>query len=480
MLEETTLQDLAPGLERCFFFDAVEESYEITGITGQVPAWLRGFYYVNSPARFEREGRRYRNWLDGDGMVSSLHFSEAGVRYTSRFVQTRKLQEEEAAGAFLFRAFGTAFPGDRLRRNLLLEPPNNLAAFRLGDILLALCEVALPIELDPVTLETRGEFDFHGKLNEVSPFAAHAKFDPSNGNMVNFGVSFSPQQPVLNIYEFDRCGNQLRRSRYPVELPHANHDFGITSRHCVFLLSPFLLDFDRFLHDGVSVMDALCWEPERGSRIFVAPRDPKAETPFTVPAGSSGHCLHWINGYEEGRLLTLDIIESEAPVYGEYQVLPDMYTTVSPSRPVRYRIDLDARKLVERLPLDYDRTPDFCSVDMNLVSRPYNDFWSLGISASGIRGRKFTDQLAHGSWQGGGVSDLYQAPRGEYLCGDPAYAGNPKDPGEGVVIVEHLKPLADEASFLLFDALDVKRGPIARLPLRHRRHPGVHASFCPQ
>ena len=65
-------QDLAPGLERCFLFDAVEESYEITSITGKVPEWLRGDYYVNGPARFERAGQRYRHWLDGDGDRKSV------------------------------------------------------------------------------------------------------------------------------------------------------------------------------------------------------------------------------------------------------------------------------------------------------------------------------------------------------------------------------------------------------------------------
>ena len=476
MTSPVSTLDLAPGLERCFLFEAVEDSYEITGITGRVPEWLRGFYYVNGPARFERGGRRYKHWLDGDGMVCSLHFTGKGVRFTSRFIQTQKLKEEEAAGVFLFRTFGTAFPGDRLRRNLMLEPPVNVSVYRCGETLLAFGEQTLPIELDPVTLETRGEFDFHGKLNEVSPFAAHAKFDPASGHMFNFGISYSAQQPVLNIYEFDRAGNQLRRSRHPLELPHSNHDFGLTSGHVVVFLSPLLMDFNRFLGEGVSVMESLRWEPERGSRIFVAPRNPKTEAAFAPPAGS-GYCLHLINCYEEGRLLTVDILELEAPVYPEYQPIPDLFSTVSSGRPVRYRIDLESRKLVERLPMEYDRTPDFPAIDPGLVSRNYNDFWMLGISASGVRGRKFFDQLAHGSWQEGGVADLYQTPRGEYLGGEPVYAGRPDERDEGVVIVEHLSAGAEEAAFLLFDASDVQRGPMARLPLRHRLHPGFHASF---
>jgi len=248
-------KDLAPGLERCFLFDAVEDSYEVSGITGRVPEWLRGFYYVNGPARFERAGRRYQHWLDGDGMVCSLQFTENGVRFTSRFIQTQKLKEEESAGAFLFRAFGTAFPGDRLRRGLMLEPPVNVSVYQWGDALLAFGEQTLPIELDPVTLETRGEYDFCGKLNEVSPFAAHPKFDAASGGMFNFGISYSAQQPALNLYEFDAQSNLVQRSRYPIELPHSNHDFGLSSRHAVFFLSPLLMDFNRFWSEGATVME---------------------------------------------------------------------------------------------------------------------------------------------------------------------------------------------------------------------------------
>ena len=466
----------SPGLERCFLFDAVEESYEITGITGRVPEWLRGSYYVNGPARFERAGHRYNHWLDGDGMVCALRIAEQGIQFTSRFVETRKLKEEEAAGRFLFRAFGTAFPGDRLRRNLMLEPPVNVSVYPFAGTLLAFGEQALPMELDPATLETRGEFDFHGKLNDVSPFAAHPKFDPATGHLINFGISYAAKQPMLHVYEFDEGGSLVRRSRHPVELPHSNHDFGLAARHCVFFLSPLLMDFDRFWREGVSVMESLRWEPERGSRILVVPREAKAGQAFTIPAGQ-GYCLHLINCFEEGPLLTMDILELEAPVYAEYQPIPDLFQTVRPCRPVRYRIDLESRKLAERLPMDYDRTPDFPAIDPCLVSRGYTDFWMLGISASGAPGRKFFDQLAHGSWRKGDVRDLYQTPAGEYLGGEPIYAANPNARGEGVVIVEHLKARNDESAFLLFDAFAIKRGPIARLPLRHRIHPGFHASW---
>ena len=129
--------------------------------------------------------------------------------------------------------------------------------------------------------------------------------------------------------------------------------------------------------------------------------------------------------------------------------------------------------------MDYDRTPDFPSIDPCLLSRSYNDFWMLGISASGTDGRKFFDQLACGSWREGGVSDVFQTPAGEYLAGEPVFISNPNARDVGVVIVEHLNARTDEAAFLLFDAFNVKGGPMARLPLKHRLHPGFHASFLP-
>ena len=476
MTISASAKDLAPGLERCFLFDAMEESYELSGITERLPEWLRGSYYVNGPARFERAGQRYRHWLDGDGMIRSLDFTDDGVRFTSRFVQTPKLQEEEAAGKFVYRGFGTSFPGDRLRRGMMLEPPVNVSVYRWAGRLLAFGEQSLPMELDPENLATRGEFDFGGRLNEVSPFAAHPKFDPASGHMFNFGISFSATQPALNLYEFDAAARLVQRSRFPITMPHSNHDFGISSRHVVFYLSPLLMDFSKFWGEKLSVMESLRWEPERGSRILIVPRVPKTAPPISVSTGA-GYCLHLINCFEEGDILTVDILELEAPVYGEYQPIPDLFSTVSPGRPVRYRIDLGSKQVVERLTMDYDRTPDFPSIDPALASARYDDFWMLGISASGRPGRKFFDQLAHGAWSQGGVKDLFQAEPGCYLANEPVYIASRDSAARGVVIVAHIDTNADQAAMLLFDASQVSRGPMARLPLRHRMHPGFHASF---
>src|SRR5262249_998638 len=157
------------------------------------------------------------HWLDGDGMVCALHFESSRVEFSSRFIQSAKHAAEEEAERALFRTFGTAFPSDRLKRGLMLEPPVNVSVYPYAERLLACGEEGLPIELDPGTLESRGEFNFHGGLNDVSPFAAHPTLDRGTGELFNFGVAFAATEPYLNFYRFDAGANLVFRKRLPIE-----------------------------------------------------------------------------------------------------------------------------------------------------------------------------------------------------------------------------------------------------------------------
>jgi all-trans-8'-apo-beta-carotenal 15,15'-oxygenase len=469
--------DFCPGIEKWLLFEAVEDSHEVVPSEGRVPDWVRGSYYLNGPARFFRGELAYRHWLDGDGMVRALHFQPSGIQFVSRFVSTRKRQIEEEAGRAVFRTFGTSFPGDRLRRNVMLEPPVNVSVYTLGARLLAFAEQSIPYQLDPSTLETLGEFDFGGRLNEVTPFAAHAKLDPESGRLVNFGISFSSTNPVLYLYEFDPDGTLAGRRRFPVRAPHTNHDFAISRRHAAFFLSPLEMNFERFWTGGASVMESLQWRPEKGSYILVVPRVGQDSQAFSLNL-EGGHCLHLINAHEAGNDLVLDLVEYEEPIYPEYQPVPDFYQDISPGRPVRYRIDLQTQRPVERIEMRYDRSPDFPSVDPRLVSRQYDDFWMLGLSKAGRKGRKFFDELVHCRWSQP-EPDIYRAPEGRYFGGEPILIPRAGESaaGGGLILIQEFDSQADRMDFLLFEGRKVQAGPIARLPLRHKTHPGFHASY---
>lgn len=238
-------KDFAPGLDLAFRHPPEESHYKIQSIEGVLPDFLRGTYYLNGPARFDFDGFRYRNWLDGDGMVSALRFADDGVFSTNRYVRGRKyLREREDIDAPIYRTFGTAFPGDRLKRGIGTESPYNVSVFPYQNRLLAFGEQSLPLELDPITLETvtpGKTYDFGGALNDAAPFSAHPKIDSHTGELLNFGIFFAPQQPLLVYYRFDVNGNLACRSRVPIDLPCSLHDFAASENFVIFYLSPYVL-----------------------------------------------------------------------------------------------------------------------------------------------------------------------------------------------------------------------------------------------
>jgi carotenoid cleavage dioxygenase-like enzyme len=245
----------------------------------------------------------------------------------------------------------------------------------------------------------------------------------------------------------------------------------------VFYLSPYLLRFALLRQEGRTTLDALAWEPQRGSRLLLVERETGTEA-ATVPVGR-GYCLHLVNAFEDRAALTVDVLEFERPVYDQYRV-PGLFTDVSEGRPVRYVVDVPWGTLRERRELGYRRAPDFPSVAPGDALRPYRDFWMLGIAAAGRPGRKFFNQLAHADWDAPDAVDVYQAPRQHYLAGEPVVVPDPREKDRGVVLCPVFDAAARTSAFLLFDARAVARGPVAVLRLRSPVHLGFHATFQEQ
>jgi all-trans-8'-apo-beta-carotenal 15,15'-oxygenase len=469
--------DYAPFIERAFSLEPPEQSYVLEEIEGEVPEFIRGSYYLNGPARFSRGRLEYRHWLDGDGMVCALRFESGRVHFANRFVKSTKLVVEEEMGRPIFRAFGTAFESDRLKRGIMLESPINVSVYPYKGTLLAFGEQGLPIELDPVTLETRGEFNFGGALNDISPFAAHPKFDLATGEMFNFGIAFSTTVPSLNLYRFDREARLLYRKRVSLDYACSIHDFSLSRSYAIFYLSPYILNMESLARDGRTLMDSLSWEPERGSRLLILSRE-TGEQAALLSIGKR-HCLHLINCFEKDNQLTVDVLELDHPIYDQYQHIPDLFTDVCAGQPVRYVVDVKGRELIGRGEVDYRLAPDFPSVAPRRFTESYYDFWMLGISATGRRGRKFFDQLVHANWTSAAAQDIYQTPAMHYLAGEPIFIGNPRDEAVGVVICQIFDAEHVTSAFAIFDAFNVSRGPIALLRLNEPLPMGFHASFNP-
>jgi len=480
------MPDFAPALETVFDTVPGEGSEWLHATEGAVPGFVRGTSYLIGPARFARGAVRYRHWLDGDGLVTTLRFDperrDGAVRCTSRFVRSTKLEDEEAAGTALYRTFGTAFDGDQLLRGVALASPVNVSACFFAGRFLAFGEQGLPWELDPETLETRGEHTFDGRLNPLAPFAAHPKIDRVSGELFNFGVSFSARRPTLTLYRFGADGSQVFRRRHDLDLPRSNHDFGLSERYAAFYLSPYVMDMDALMTRGAPVIDALSWQPGQGSRLLVLSRE-DGEEMASVPLGHA-YCLHVANAFDDGPRLTVDLLELEEPVYPDYQELPNLFERVLPGRPVRLVVDLDRQEVIDRQEVAYHKACDFPAVARENETHPTTDTWLLGISQTGETGRKFFDELVHVRWDTPDAVAIYRAPDGRFLGGEPVLVKDPASgPGgggrRGAIIVQEIDPAARRSAFLLFDAFAVEKGPIARLPQSEPIPPCFHAGFEP-
>lgn len=464
--------DHAPFCERLFTLGSVELDATFQWPAGLPP--LEGTCYWNGPGRFARGDVRYRNWLDGDGLVCALRLGGGQVRFTARFVRSAKFTGEESAGRPLFRTFGTAFAGDQLKRGIGLESPVNVSVYQVGARLLAFGEQGLPWQIDPETLDTREIFTFDGQLNEITPFSAHPKLDPETGEMFNFGVMFSAERPTLNVYRFAPDGSLTYRRRLPLPFAASMHDFALSRRHAIFQVSPYILDMAALLREGATIIDALIWQPELGSRLFVVSRE-NGELAAEIPVGH-GYCLHLVNAFEQDDALIVDLVEYERPIYDQYQVIPDLFTDVSTAAPVRLTLDLPGQRVVNRRTLDYRSAPDFPSHDAALTGRPYEDFWMLGISATGRPGRKFFDELVHASWDRDRVG-VYKVPSGQYLGGEPLVLPDPSDPSRPIVVCQRHDAEAVATSFVFFDGRRVADGPIATLDLGAAIPASFHSTY---
>jgi all-trans-8'-apo-beta-carotenal 15,15'-oxygenase len=455
--------DHAPWLERAFAVDVEEATGAHVRIDGVLPPYVRGTCLLNGPARFARGGLRYRHWLDGDGMVAALTLGPDGARFTNRFVRSGKFIREEAEQRPIFRTFGTAFPGDELQRGIGLASPANVSVYPYRGALLAFGEQGLPWELDPVTLDTRGLYTFGSQLNEVTPFSAHPKIDHRTGELFNFGVSFSPRSPTLNVFRFAADGTLAYRRRLPLPYPSSIHDFAISERFLVFYVSPLILRMPVLLQAGATLMDALSWEPHLGSRLLVLSRETGAEV-ASIDAGDR-YCLHLVNAFDRDGRLVVDVVEFEKPLYPEYQVLPDLFTDTFRGHPVRFVLDPQAGAIVERRDIGYACSPDFPAHDADILGLPYDHFWMLGISKAGRPGRKFFDHLVRVSWSTEQV-EVYEAPAACYFGGEPCMIPDPASPrSRGVVVCQQFDAGRMISSFVVFDAFALAAGPMATLTL---------------
>jgi carotenoid cleavage dioxygenase-like enzyme len=440
--------------------EGVAEDVEIIG---EIPRELNGTYYRNGPnPAFEPPGRYH--WFDGDGMIHAIRLEDGRAAYRNRWVASAGLAEERAAGRALFPSLLDLNPSEVPR---FKNTGNTNIVWHAGK-LLALMEAALPTRMHPATLATLGEHDFEGKL--FGAMTAHPKMDPETGEMLFFG--YSPFPPFLQYHVADASGALVRSEVIDIPWPSMIHDFAVTRDHVVFILCPLVFSFENMKQRG----GAFSWEPERGTRLGVMPRNGGNDDVKWFETDPS-YVFHPMNAYADGDAVVLDVCRYGRLDFMSASAVDNLeYSELNAARLHRWRLGLRDGS-VKSTPLD-DVVSEFPRVDERLVGRRHR-FGYVAAREKGQEGgaqpvwsavrkydldRNHVEERAFG--EGNGVGEPVFVPRNAAAAED-----------DGYVLVLAYDQGRDTSEFLILDARAIAADPIARIRLPHRVPYGFHGNW---
>jgi carotenoid cleavage dioxygenase-like enzyme len=423
-------------------------------IEGELPRELDGTLFRIGPNPHFKPLGRY-HWFDGDGMVHSFRLNDGRASYRNRYVKTTGLLAEMKAGKAIYGGLisksGEIPPG--------LPPMKNAANTNIvgyANRLLALFEAGLPHELDTATLETKGFFDFAGKLG--GPMTAHPKFDPVSGELLFFG--YQPFPPYLTYYRADRAGNLVESRTIDSGLPVMMHDFVATDNYVVFFVCPSVFKLENIAL-GKPLME---WQPEHGTRIGVMPRaggDVKwfQAEPFFI--------FHFLNAFEEKDSVVVDGCRMESL---------DMSGNSfgAPPHPWRWTFNLNDGSM--RQEQADDMVGEFPRLDERLAGKKHR--YGYFAAERGTNRDGFTALVKRDYKSGASeVQDL----GGRMSPGEPIFVprcvGAAED--EGWVLAVWFDPQLNRSEMVVLDARNFAKAPVARVKLQHRVPFGFHGNWVP-
>jgi all-trans-8'-apo-beta-carotenal 15,15'-oxygenase len=440
-------------------------------LTGRWPAELRGRFYRNGPAVFERNGQRYHHWFDGDGMVQQFSFSGRGVSHVGKLVRTSKLTAERDAGRFLYTTFGTGIQSEAPFQGPDSINVANTNAIEHAGRVLAMWEGGSAYALDPKDLSTTGPVTWKEGYEQI-PFSAHPKLDAA-GKLWNIGTSGDK----VVVWHIDSGGKlakvQVGESPYPNGMAH---DVAITERYIVLPLPPVKMDYAA-IAKGATPEQAFDYQRKEPLRILVMKKDDIRERKvFELPAQM---VFHVGNAYERRdgsiALSFVGVPSDQFLVRGAVAFVAGHLVPVDDPMLQSAVLDMTTgRASVEALP--------------GAIEFPRIDPRRIGIAAryvASVAAWKDTPRRRGGLFHGVQVRDLQTGRVDRFDYGEQAVVEEhilvPKPRGTGELDAWLVGTIFDAKRKVtivnVLDARHVSAGPIAQAALPYWLPLGFHGNF---
>ncbi|TDJ24915.1 MAG: carotenoid oxygenase family protein [Gammaproteobacteria bacterium] len=438
-------------------------------IEGEVPKDLFGTFYRNGPnPQFAPRGDYH--WFGGDGMIHGFYIENGRVGYRNRWARTIKWNTEHEAGESLFAAFNP-MDSDESVQGLETDGLANTNVIWHGGKLFALEEAHAPFELDPQTLESKGTWDFGGKL--VGPMTAHPKIDPETGEMLLFGYNANGMiSEHMSFHVVDKDGNLTRSETFKAPYAAMVHDFMVTREHVIFPIMPLTGSMERAM-TGAPVY---AWEPEKGVHIGIMPRNGTVED-MRWFRGDPSFVFHPMNAHTNGDVITCDVCEfEEAPLFPKPDGTPGDPDKAVP-RLTRWTFDLAQNSDEYRCERLDDLPCEFPRLDERYAGLDYrHGYLACGELGGGVGGFSSIGHRDHKT----GKFDIYDAGP-QCATSEPIFVpkSTSAEEGEGYLLSSVYDAERKASHLQILDAQNVSAGPIAKAYLDHRLPLGFHGNWRP-
>ncbi len=422
--------------------------------------------------------------FNGAGMITRFHIHDGQCDFRQRWAKTDKWKIESEAGKAMVGAYRNPLTDDEKVKGKIRGTANTNAWIH-GGKLYALKEDSPALVMDPATMETDGYTWFNDKMTGQT-FTAHPKIDPATGNMIAFGYAASGLcTDDCTFYEVTPEGELINEIWFKAPYYCMMHDFAITEDYALFHIVPSIGSWDR-LEKGLPHCG---FDTTMPVYLGVLPRREGA-TAEDIRWFKRDNCFasHVLNAYQEGTKIHFDTPEAKNNMFPFF---PDVHGEPfngmeAMSYLTRWTVDMasngDEFDSVTKLT---DTAAEFPRIDDRYAGRKHRHGWMLEMDMKrpvelkgGSAGGLLMNCLFH--------KDLESGEEQHWWCGpvsslqEPCFIPRSKDApeGDGWVVMVCNRLEEQRSDLLLFDALQVDKGPIATIKIPIRLRFGLHGNWA--
>lgn len=451
---------------------------------GEIPSEIDGaFFRVQPDPQFPpKMGDSIA--FDGDGMISRFHIHDGQVDFRQRWAKTDRWKMENEAGKALWGHYRNPVTDDPSTKGTYRSTANTNAWIFAGK-LWGMKEDSPALLMDPATMETQAFETFNGKMKSQT-FTAHPKIDPETGNMVAIGYAASGLcSDDVAYMEVGPDGELVREKWFKVPYYCMMHDFGITEDYLVLHIVPSIGSWDR-LEKG---MPHFGFDTTKPVYLGIIPRrDDLTDEDIRWFKRDNCFASHVVNAWQEGTKVHFVVPEAENNMFPFFPDVhgADFNPAQAMSKLTRWTVDMASNddEFTEIVPLT-ESASEFPRIDDRFTGKKTRYTWGLemdmsrpselkGGSAGGfLMNCLFLKDLETGEeqhWWCGSVSSL-QEP-----CFIPRTPDAPEGDGWIVQVCNRLENR--NSDLLIFDALDIEKGPVATVHIPIRLRFGLHGNFA--